>query len=86
VPDDTIKTAHQVADRLQQRGHTRQAAHLRGVLLERRAAAMLLTALREACQTVLTAVEAIDPVSATMVEELRLEVDTRIKELRDGGR
>jgi 6-phosphofructokinase 2 len=82
VPEDIIKTAHQVADRLRQRGHARLAAHLRGVLLERRAAAVLLTAVREACQTVVAAVEAIDPVSATMVEELRLEVDMRIKELR----
>jgi bifunctional ADP-heptose synthase (sugar kinase/adenylyltransferase) len=85
VPDDTIKTVRQVADRLDQRGHVRQAANLRGVLLERGATAVLLTALREASQTVLTAIEAIDPVSATMVDELRLEVDARIKELRDRG-
>lgn len=83
VSVDTIETAHQVADLLHQRGHVRQAALLSGVLLERRAAAALLTALREACQTVLTAAEAIDPVSAAMVEELRLQVDTRIKQLRD---
>ncbi len=36
---------------------------------------VLRSALREACQVVLTAIEAIDPVCATMVEELRLKVD-----------
>ena len=36
---------------------------------------VLRSALGEACQVVLTAIEAIDPVCATMVEELRLEVD-----------
>jgi hypothetical protein len=38
-----------------------------------------LFALREACETLLTAVEAIDPVTQTMVEELRLEVEKRLR-------
>jgi hypothetical protein len=41
---------------------------------------MLLAALRETCQVALTAIEAIDPVSATLIEELRLEVDKRLSE------
>jgi hypothetical protein len=36
----------------------------------------------EACQTILTAIEAIDPVSAGAVDELRLEVDKLIKAAR----
>ncbi|HTH99429.1 MAG TPA: hypothetical protein VL752_00675 [Acidisoma sp.] len=35
----------------------------------------VLHALRDACQTILTAIEAIDPVSITAIDELRLEVD-----------
>jgi hypothetical protein len=34
--------------------------------------------LREICQTALTAIEAIDPTTETMLEELRLEVDKRL--------
>ena len=75
-----INAAHQVADRLDERGHPQQADHLRAVLLDSRAGAALLAGLWEACQIVLTTIEAIDPVSATLVEELRLEVDKRLKE------
>jgi hypothetical protein len=38
----------------------------------------LLFALRETLETVLTGIEAIDPVTQTMVEELRVEVETRL--------
>jgi hypothetical protein len=80
--DDTVKSAHHVADTLQQRGHTLQAQDVRAVLGHSPAGAVLLEALRDVCQVVLTAIEAIDPVCGTMVEELRLEVDMRLKETR----
>lgn len=38
----------------------------------------MLHALRDACQTILTAIEAIDPVSITAINELRLEVDKHL--------
>ena len=38
----------------------------------------LLEALREACQSVLTAIEAIDPASYAAIEELRLDLDRRL--------
>ncbi len=79
MSDDVSSSAQQVAGQLQDRGHHDHAAKLRSVP-PGRAGATLLLALREACQTILTAIEAIDPVSATMVEELRLEVDARLKE------
>ena len=75
VPDKTIKAAREVADRLDQRGHKEHASRFRAALEDGHS---LRTALRGACQVVLTAIEAIDPVSATMVEELRLEVDARL--------
>lgn len=75
VPDKTVKTAQNVADALDQRGHGEQAGRLRAALSHSHSGSLLRAALRDACQVVLTAVEAIDPVSATMVEELRLEVD-----------
>ena len=74
--------ARRVAARLQERGHHEQAGHVLAALQHSDAA--LLHALREACQVVLTTIEAIDPVSATMVEELRLEVDKRLIQPRSG--
>jgi hypothetical protein len=44
----------------------------------------LLFALRESCETVLTMIEAIDPVTQTMIEELRLEVESRLRPPDDG--
>lgn len=75
VPDKTIKAARQVADTLDQRGHAEHAGTLRAALGSGHSGSVLRSALRDACQVVLTAIEAIDPVCATMVEELRLEVD-----------
>jgi hypothetical protein len=79
VHDDTIKAAHHVADTLDKHGHTGQARDVRAVLGHDHAGSIFLTALRDTCQVVLTAIEAIDPVCAGMVEELRLEVDKRLK-------
>jgi hypothetical protein len=75
VPDKTIKAAQQVADTLDQRGHAEHADTLRAALAQSHSGSIVRSALREACQVVLTAIEAIDPVCATMVEELRLKVD-----------
>ena len=74
IKRDTIK----VADKLEQHGHAGHAGALRAVLAASHPRSMFLTTLREGCQVVLTAIEAIDPVCATLVEELRLEVDKRL--------
>ncbi len=79
VHDDTVRAAHRVADTLDRRGHAGQARDVRAVLERNHAGSIFLTALRDVCQVVLTAIEAIDPVCATMVEELRLEVDMRLQ-------
>jgi hypothetical protein len=44
----------------------------------------LLFALREVCETILTAIEAIDPVTQTMIEELRLEVEKHLRLHEEG--
>jgi hypothetical protein len=79
VPDKTIQAAKQVADTLDQRGHAEHASTLRAALARGHSGSILRSTLRDACQVVLTAIEAIDPVCATMVEELRLEVDAWAK-------
>jgi hypothetical protein len=65
-------------ERLRERGHQAQADHLARQLATG-VGRGLLFALREACETVLTAIEAIDPVTQTMIEELRLEVEKRLR-------
>jgi hypothetical protein len=77
--NDTVKAAHHVADNLDQRGHIGHAQDVRAVLGRGHVGSIFLTALRDTCQVVLTAIEAIDPVSAIEVEELRLKVDARLK-------
>jgi hypothetical protein len=78
MPEDISKKAQDVIARLRERGHNAQADHLASRLAGE-AEYGLLFALREACLTVLTAIEAIDPVSQTMIEELRLAVDKHLK-------
>lgn len=80
TPQDTVKAAQEVAAKLDKRGHVSHARALRAVIAESHPRSMFLGALRETCQVVLTTIEAIDPVCATMVEELRLEVDKRLTE------
>jgi hypothetical protein len=63
-------------EKLQAEGHHEQAARLKGALETSEGG--LLYVLREACQTILTAVESLDPYTNTMIEELRQEVDKRL--------
>jgi hypothetical protein len=78
-PLDTAGRTRDLIERLRERGHHAEAdllaTHLGIHTVERG----LLFALREACETVLTAIEAIDPVMQTMIEGLRLEVEQRLR-------
>jgi hypothetical protein len=83
--DSPATRARLLAERLRAEGHDTQADHIEATLDEHGAAAGddtvghgFLHALRDACQTILTAIEAIDPSSGTAIEELRLEVDKRL--------
>ena len=64
---------------LRQGGHHAQADHLERQLAMHAVERGFLFALRETCETILTAIEAIDPVTQTMIEELRLEVEKRLR-------
>jgi len=70
---------HEIIDRLREHGHQAVADRLARELTLHDVERGLLAALREACETVLTAIEAIDPVTQTMIEELRVEVETRLR-------
>ena len=71
--DATHDRAAQLAEALKARGHAGPAAQLATAVEHG-----VLHGLRDALQSALTAIEAIDPVSATMINELRLEVDKRL--------
>jgi hypothetical protein len=75
MAQDPAQRTQNLIARLRQLGHHAEADHLARHLSLHSVECSLLFALREACQTVLTAVEAIDPVTQTMIEELRLEVE-----------
>ena len=74
-----IRQTRDLTDRLRQYGHQPQADHLERQLSLHAVESGLLFGLREACETALTAIEAIDPVTQTMIEELRLAVEKRLR-------
>jgi len=78
MSDNPAQAADHLARRLAERGYEQHAQTIAGALAlgVQRAA---LHALREAVQTVLSAVEAFDPETEAMIEELRLSVDRRLE-------
>jgi DNA-binding ferritin-like protein len=79
MAQDLEQRTRDLAERLRQAGHPVQASQLARHLTAHRVERGLLVALRELCETLLTAVEAVDPVTQTMIEDLRLEVEKRLR-------
>lgn len=77
MADETTKRTEALIDRLRERRHEGAAERLARAL-GHGAESGLLFALRETLETLLTGVEAIDPVTQTMIEELRLEVEKHL--------
>ena len=84
--DDAALRTGELVERLREQGHHAEADRLAQQLTLHRAEGGLLFALREICETVLTAIEAIDPVTQTMIEELRVEVEKRLRPPEEGKR
>jgi hypothetical protein len=78
MADDAAGRTRDLIDHLRAQGHPSEADSLASHLSIHSIEHGLLFALREALETVLTGIEAIDPVTQTMVEELRVEVETRL--------
>ena len=85
MADDTSRQSSDLIARLREQGHHAEAEHLARHLPLQTAERGMLFALREACETILTAIEAIDPVTQTMIEELRLAVEKHLR-LHDEGK
>lgn len=84
MANDPERRTGDLVERLRAQGHTAEAEHLARHLSTHRAERGLLFALRETLETLLTAIEAIDPVTQTMIEELRLEVEKRLASPAEG--
>jgi hypothetical protein len=82
--DDAGSQGGELLERLRDLGHHAEADHLERHLPLRTAERGVLFALREACETILTAIEAIDPVTQTMIEELRLQVEKHLRLHEEG--
>jgi hypothetical protein len=85
MADDTARRTTTLIERLREKGHDAEADRLSRHLTLRDAGHGLLFALREALETILTAIEAIDPVTETMIEELRVEVEKRLQPPKEQG-
>jgi hypothetical protein len=83
--DDAREKTERIIKELQELGRHEEAEHLQVALSEKIEDALLL-ALREACQVVLTAIEAIDPNTEMLLEELRLEIDKRLTRHHPGDK
>jgi hypothetical protein len=79
MADDAAHLGGDLIERLREQGHHVEADRLAGHLPLQTAERGVLFALREVCETILTAIEAIDPVTQTMIEELRLEVEKHLR-------
>ena len=74
MTDEVREQTEHVIRQLKETGRPEQAQHLEQALGTTIADAFPLM-LREACQTVLTAIEAIDPNTEMLLEQLRAKID-----------
>ena len=70
--------ARALASRLRAEGHSEAATRVEAAIGSSTVGSAVRHTLDDACQWLLTAVEALDPKTAAMAEELRLEVDKRL--------
>ncbi len=75
---EEIERGRALAERLDAEGHAEAAERVHAATLGERIGDELLGALRAACQFALTTIEALDPKTELLAEELRLEIDKRL--------
>jgi hypothetical protein len=76
--DEVREHGRQLAKNLEEGGHADHAARVRHVLSGNQVEDAFLWALRGVCDTLLTMVEAIDPVSEMALEGLRSKLDANL--------
>lgn len=78
MTEDLTDYARKLAEQLRQEGHTREATKLMRAAASQGESNLMLRAVDAVLQGLLTAVEAIDPKTMLMIEELRLSVDSAL--------
>ncbi len=79
MTDEPIERARSLAERLRAEGHEAAAEQVTAAAASPpHEGNLLLHGLREALDVVLTAIEAIDPATMMMAEELRTEIERRL--------
>ncbi|WP_145142939.1 hypothetical protein [Roseomonas gilardii] len=78
MTEDAIAKTETLARHLREQDHHAEADRLQAAVQERKGGNAFLEGVREVCQTVLTALEAIDPKTELLAEDLRLEIDRRL--------
>jgi hypothetical protein len=78
MTDDVREHAQKLAQDLENAGHNEHAAKVHHILSGNDVEDGFLWALRNVCDTLLTFVEAIDPVSEMTLEGLRNQVDAKL--------
>ncbi len=78
MSEDVRQHAQKLAQDLENAGHTEHAEKVNHVLSTHTVEGTFLWALRGVCDTLLTFVEAIDPVSELSLEGLRTKVDAAL--------
>lgn len=76
--EEEKERAEALAERLRAEGHHEAATRVEHATLGERLGDAMLDAIRGACHFVLTTIEAIDPKTELMAEELRLEIEKRL--------
>lgn len=78
MTEGPIERARNLAEQLRTEGHADAAARVEQAASPKHEGNALLHGLRDALQVVLTAIEAVDPKTMMMAEELRGEIDKRL--------
>jgi hypothetical protein len=79
MSEDVREHAQKLAQDLENAGHTEHAAQVHHVLASEHLENGFLWALRNTLDTILTFVEAIDPVSEMTIEGLRTKIDANLQ-------
>lgn len=85
MTEELRSKAQKLADSLREGGHPHHAAALSNILSRNLVGDAFLHALKAVCDTLLTAVEAIDPVSEMELERIRQAVDGFLTLEKPGG-
>ena len=78
MTEDPVAKTETLVRHLREQEYHAEADRLQAAVMQKQGGNAFLEGLRDLCQTVLTTLEAIDPKTELLAEELRLEIDKRL--------